>query len=207
VCRFDPSAHFPILQATSLNLHAAVRSRTLAIRLIIAADKASAAGQKEDAEAFAQIGVSLADLALGLTPGVGFAKDTYEALTGTSLLTGQGLSDLDRGFAVAGMVTGGLGGEIWKGLKVIGRLLSEVGETRAVAPILRGAQRILEVTRQYQFSLRVAKYGAGIPEDVSELEKLHIRLGREEIGSLFDSAGEVKKELISKAVVIDLKGG
>jgi hypothetical protein len=174
-------------------------AKELGLKALVAADGASVSGDQEDAEAFASVGLVLADLALGLAPGVGLVKDVYEGVTGISLLTGQPLSDFDRNFAIAGMVTGGLVSKISPGLKAIGKLLGRLGEARAVAPIVQGAQRIVYVMRQAEWSRRIAEYGAHIPEDLTELEKLNMRLGREEIGSLFDSSCYLKPEIVAQA--------
>lgn len=48
------------------------------------------------------------DLALGITPVVGFSRDVFEVLTGVNALTGAELNHWERGFAFAGAATGGI---------------------------------------------------------------------------------------------------
>nr|WP_281419471.1 pre-toxin TG domain-containing protein [Thiothrix unzii] len=50
---------------------------------------------------------ALADLALGMTPGIGWAKDVYEASLGKSLVTGKDLDASDRVFATLGVASAG----------------------------------------------------------------------------------------------------
>jgi len=54
-----------------------------------------------------EIGKAVLDVGLSLTPGVGWAKDCYEAFTGKSMLDGAELDGFGRSFAVLGVVTGG----------------------------------------------------------------------------------------------------
>src|SRR3954471_3513769 len=44
------------------------------------------------------------DLAIGVTPVIGPARDIFEAVSGRNVLTGESLTDWERGFAVAGAV-------------------------------------------------------------------------------------------------------
>lgn len=48
-----------------------------------------------------------ADLVTSFTPGVSWARDAYEAGTGRDLITSESLNLLGRGFAVAGVLSGG----------------------------------------------------------------------------------------------------
>jgi|GEM_PF-1073793 hypothetical protein len=61
----------------------------------------------EAVKSLSEMGKSVLDIGLGLTPGVGFAKDCYEAISGISLIDGAELDSFARGFAVLGVVTVG----------------------------------------------------------------------------------------------------
>ena len=52
-----------------------------------------------------EIAKALLDVGLGLTPGIGFGKDCYEAFTGKSLIDGTKLDLFNRSFAVVGVAT------------------------------------------------------------------------------------------------------
>jgi guanyl-specific ribonuclease Sa len=89
------------------------------LRMIEAADRAldqtkEYAAQRYDAKAriAAQIGVALLDLSLSIVPGVSWAKDVHEAVTGRNLVTGEELDRTDYVFAVIGAVTVGVGSKV-----------------------------------------------------------------------------------------------
>ncbi len=54
-----------------------------------------------------EIGKAFLDVAMGVTPGLGFGKDCYEALLGKSLIDGSELDWTSRSFAVLGVATVG----------------------------------------------------------------------------------------------------
>ncbi len=54
-----------------------------------------------------EMGKAFLDVAMGLTPGVGFGKDCYEAFLGKSLIDGSELDLTSRSFAVLGVATAG----------------------------------------------------------------------------------------------------
>ncbi len=71
--------------------------------------------------------ILVGDVSLGLTPIVGWSKDLVEATSGRSALTGEKLDPYARGFAIAGVVTGGL----VTGLKSMGVIVRCVGKGAA----------------------------------------------------------------------------
>ena len=89
-----------------------IRAREIGLSAVEVADEAYAEGQRPSAKLAYSIGEGMADIALGVLPYVGVAKDVYEAITGRHLLTGRSLTSMERSFAFAGValsaVTGGM---------------------------------------------------------------------------------------------------
>lgn len=54
----------------------------MASRALDRADQKLSEGSAKDFDALKNAGIALADLALAFTPGVGWAKDVYEAVSG-----------------------------------------------------------------------------------------------------------------------------
>ena len=95
------------------------------------ADESFADGDMTAGEDYLQLATNLVDVGLGLTPGVGWAKDTYEAITGTNLITGEELTSAERSFAILGAATGGLGsklGGLFKGVSKIVNVIRRGGK-------------------------------------------------------------------------------
>ena len=86
------------------------------------ADQLSAAGDNESASQLLELAIGAVDVIAGVFPLSSLVKDGYEALTGQHLLTGAKLSDLDRGFAVAGFMTLGFGGVVVRGAKALSKI-------------------------------------------------------------------------------------
>ena len=84
----------------------------LAAEALARADQAIGFGQRGQGQMFREVAVQLIDFALGVIPGVGFAKDFYEAYTGKSVLTGAELSEIERSFAIIGVATAGIGSQV-----------------------------------------------------------------------------------------------
>lgn len=61
---------------------------------------------------------TLLDVAVSVTPVVGWARDCYEAILGKDLLSGEGLDNTARVLAIAGAITGGFGSKVGKAAKV-----------------------------------------------------------------------------------------
>lgn len=81
------------------------------------ADRASEAGDGVGFEVWYQIGVTMADVALGFVPVVGTAKDLWEAMTGQSILTGEALAPTERWLAAISAASLGAAGLITKTIK------------------------------------------------------------------------------------------
>ena len=75
-------------------------------------------GDAEIGDLLQEVSLTLTDIALSLTPGVGWGKDIYEAFTGRNLVSDEELSDVERGIAVFGVVTAGVGSKIGRAAKI-----------------------------------------------------------------------------------------
>ncbi|MBC8285630.1 MAG: pre-toxin TG domain-containing protein [Nitrospinae bacterium] len=71
----------------------------------------------------ANIAETALDLATSFTPGISWARDFYEAFSGKHLISGAELDSFDRGTAVFGVVTLGLGSKIGKVFKVLPKIM------------------------------------------------------------------------------------
>lgn len=70
----------------------------------------------------AEIADTLLDLATSMTPGVSWARDVYEAISGTDLHSGEELNSFARSMAVMGTVTFGFASKAQKAVNVIEKL-------------------------------------------------------------------------------------
>ncbi len=78
-------------------------ARILALSALEVADEESSLGDESTGTLAYQVGEAGADIALDVTPYVGFGKDVYEALTGRHLLTGRSLTHFERTMSVMGI--------------------------------------------------------------------------------------------------------
>ena len=78
-------------------------AKILSLSALEVADEEKVLGQELSSNLAYQIGEVGSDIALGVTPYVGFGKDVYEALTGRHLLTGRVLTYVERTMSVMGI--------------------------------------------------------------------------------------------------------
>ena len=97
------------VNTTDPTLAAATR---IGASMLVDADQAELRGQEELALSLTAMANELADTALGLIPLVGWVKDIVEAETGRRVVDGSALSPVERGMAIFGAVTVGLGSKI-----------------------------------------------------------------------------------------------
>ena len=64
----------------------------------------------------------LADVVVGIDPVTGMMRDTYEAITGLNMITQEELTTFERGLAVFGIATGGVGSWAIRSVKSLGKL-------------------------------------------------------------------------------------
>jgi hypothetical protein len=87
---------------------------------IAQADAASFKDQNDEASLYYSVARASADILIGIDPVTGTLRGLYESVTGLNLITGDELSNLERGIAVFSVVTLGFGGEIHKGIELFG---------------------------------------------------------------------------------------
>lgn len=105
---------------------------------LVNADSHFAEGRKDEGELALTLATTAIDIGLGLIPGVGWAKDVYEAALGKSLVTGEPLSDFERTLSVVGVLTGGYGSKLGiaaKASTVLGILKTSTKEVEAVSEL------------------------------------------------------------------------
>lgn len=83
------------------------------------ADEAYASGDQVAGDGYLKYARAFADIAVGIDPITGTIRSTYEAFSGLNMITGEELSDVERAFAIAGVVSFGFGSKIQKGFQVL----------------------------------------------------------------------------------------
>jgi hypothetical protein len=105
------------------------------------------AGNIIEGNAWYEIGMAAADAALSLTPGIGWAKDVYESVTGKNLLTGKELTKFERTLAVVGALTGGIAkfGALAKAGNMIGVMATTAKTTQEAEKITQAGKEAIEI--------------------------------------------------------------
>lgn len=114
--------------------------------LLYSAEAARIQGDLESAEYYKDLANELADVGLSLTPGISVGKDAYEALLGSSFVTGEELDGFSRGMAIIGVATVG-GGNYLKiagkfGIKLAGKIVKLLSTENKAASSLRRLRKI-----------------------------------------------------------------
>lgn len=122
--------------------------------LVAMADEAMSAseesykeGNPQEGNVYYEIGMTLADIALSVTPIIGTGKDFVEAAWGRSILDGHQLTAVERSMAAVGVVTLGLGklgvfGKIGKLGRILGKAAGGSEEAGKAAKALAEAEKI-----------------------------------------------------------------
>lgn len=100
-----------------------------------------------------KVGTTMLDVAISVTPILGWGKDLYEASFGKNLITGEELNGFERSMAVIGVLTGGLGSKLaiaGKGIILARVIKSARGADEAVeaAKIVKNASDAIESARK-----------------------------------------------------------
>lgn len=101
-------------------------------RAIELSDSALSVNDIDEASYYYSIARASADLLIGIDPVTGTLRAVYEAITGTNMITGAELTSLERGVAIFGVATLGIGAEISKGVQILGILVSNSVKERAI---------------------------------------------------------------------------
>lgn len=116
--------------------------QTVGEAAIAEADATFASGKIDEASYYYSIARAAADLLVGIDPVTGTLRAAYEAFTGTNLITGEPLSNLEQGVAVFTVATLGFGAEIERGVEIAGKLLTFVKNSEAVGKVVASAKFI-----------------------------------------------------------------
>lgn len=167
------------------------RAEISAVALFAASARLAREGDMATAELLLSLGEVLLDIATGLTPGVGFARDVYEALTGTNAITGQPLTGWEQAVAAVGVAT-------------VGAASGAVRAERVLAQLASITQRLLRnkafiSTERY----KVVRRAYEIAEEVLKARKMEANVRYEvggyyyfmdELGRLREVRGELRLE-------------
>lgn len=91
------------------------------------------------------------DLAIGLTPGVGWARDVYEALTGKDALSQENLTYYARAMAVLGVVTAGYGSNAGKAFGVLSKMVHHEEAMGLAGKIIKESRSLTELRDAVRF--------------------------------------------------------
>lgn len=134
-------------------------ARIIGLNALVQADKSFSQGEYSHARLHKDIALVMADYVLGITPGIGLAKDIYEAVTGVNILTGRKLDTADRWLAIVGSVTLGLGDDLLKTGRVIGKISKAVDGSGVDPKVLGGWKELSGMLREAR--IRKGDYGLG----------------------------------------------
>ncbi len=118
------------------------------------------AGNFREGSQLFEFGMAAADIAISVTPVVGWGKDIYEATSGYGLVDGRKLTNFERSMAVFGVFTAGVGSKLAVAGKAgkISRILSKsVGrseEASSMLGITKRAEKILDSAKNNGIDLR-----------------------------------------------------
>lgn len=203
---------------TTPAIFAAQQEAAAAARIAIAeADKWSVSGDGAEADAFASIAELLVDVATSIPPGIGWARDVLEAVSGHNLINGEQLSLWEHSIAFIGAVSGGVGSEIIKSERYLQRLgeitLRLLRETRLypntkIETVIRAYESAKEILRSrissapsrykingYIFEtdnlLRIKEISGELRLEALPQNSYQQRLVRDAMGNAGDDAGHL----------------
>lgn len=125
---------------------------------VLEADRSYIAGHVHDAHEYKVIATEFLNLTLGLDPVSGFARSSYELITGRNFVTGSHLNRFERGIAFVGVVS--LGGEstVAKLVGVAGKLGHRLINVSSIKASITYGREIIE-TRLGKVVSHVRQWG------------------------------------------------
>ncbi len=102
----------------------------------------------EEGMIFLDAAHTILDFALDMTPGVSWAKDCCEAVTGQNLVDGRTLTTTERSISLVGALTLGLGSKVGKGLKAISKYIKK--------PFMKLTEKLFKAASNHKILLRRA---------------------------------------------------
>jgi hypothetical protein len=128
-------------------------------------------GKLEKSSFALKLGTTMLDVSLSFIPGVGWAKDVYEATTGRNLVTGEELSTFEQSMAVVGVLTGGIGSKF--SILAKGAVITEVIRAgRAADDVGDGVKAVDKATEVVDSSLSLGVKASDISPVTKEVDHL-----------------------------------
>jgi hypothetical protein len=122
------------------------------------ADESYAQRDTDAAAFYLSLGRAAADLLVGLDPVTGTLRAVSESITGVNLVTGERLTDFERGLAIFGVVTLGYAGEFSRGIALFNKVMMNLPrEGAAVQAALRTASWIAKKFASFRGASAVEK--------------------------------------------------
>lgn len=119
-----------------------VEARNISQKVLTSASQSFATLDNETGTSLLEAGQMIADIALGITPGVSVAKDIYELVSGKNLVTGETLSQTDLVIAGVGVLTLGLANPIKNGVKFLKGLELGAETATVISKTLNSARKL-----------------------------------------------------------------
>jgi hypothetical protein len=177
------------------------------------AESSYRAGNVVEGNAWYEIGMAAADAALSLTPGIGWAKDTYEAITGKALLTGKTLTKFERTMAIAGALTGGIAklGTLAKAGKMIGVMATTAKTAEEAEKITEAGKEAVEIVQSASKAPGLLESGADSVKAYGEAASKYGKSSGEVAESLksgkglFGNAPQLERSALNEAQASNFK--
>lgn len=161
---------------------------------IEASDEASGDGDKFDATLLADMAEVLIDIATAFPPGIGWARDVYEACTGSNLVTGEKLSDWELGVAFVGAASGGMASKVISSERVLQRLAKITQRLLSKRP-LQSRMLADEVDKAHRIARQVIEAWDRRPDRTYEIGKYAYKT--DALGRIKSVAGELGLEKVA----------
>jgi len=158
------------LSSDAVDREPRLRALEVSNELLSSAQKAFYGGSFLQGEGLLEIAGIVADLVTSWTPGISWARDIYESVSGKDLISGKTLENWERGAAILGAITAGVGS---KGPKVLHafRALEKAGlDLKRAEHIVETARRIDSMSAKPSVHALERMAGRGI--DVDEVENV-----------------------------------
>lgn len=167
-------------------------AKNLGLELNLEADKLYSNNFIDEADALIKMARQMADIAIGLDPITGPARDIYEALTGKNLVTNEDLDESARVFAVIGCITFGFGNKIEKGLNALFQMANNKLIKQGFEKSLNYVSKVFIQTKKL---LLPSEYHSA----KSAFSKYPLNLGKQDVfQDLFEKNPQLLSEYVNK---------
>jgi hypothetical protein len=161
------------LNSDAVDREARLRALKSSEALLASAQSEFYGGSFVQGEGLLEVAGMMADLVTSWTPGVSWARDIYESVSGKDLITGRTLENWERGAAILGAITVGIGSAGSKVLHAF-RVLEKAGlDLKRAEHIVDTARRInsFDAVPGVHAIEQMAKRGVSIEEVEEVLDK------------------------------------